>query len=748
MHNFQHTVVRFLVATVVLSATANAQFDIPGFGSFGGDGGGTKAEFEAEFKATADGRAGELSVTAILGPGWHIYSTTQEPGGPLKTSFVLATEGIEVAGPARPDHPPEKKKTSDYGDPITEESFHDEVTWTIPVRIAEGINAKNLTIEGTVRGQVCKEGSCVPLSVLDPTFAAGYAGTIAAVSGIDTDAESAVPPTGGQNELASPAPARPPTSNYIPSIEGIMALAPTQLSPGPFNSRGVHATLEGLVSPASAKPGDTIQLSITIIPQPGWHVYEYKPLPPPTGSRPTIVGIETAWPISKPIADGFLVPSELDPEVMNYEDEATWTFDITIPSDAAPGSYPLRGIIGLQTCTNQSCDPPFAAAFMTNVTVGNTSSGARELAFAKSSYSTVTKLLKDAKDKPTLPGPPSPTPDPGAKIATAGPTASGDEFDLSRIDLVPVEKSIVSVLALAFLGGFILNFMPCVLPVIGLKVMSFVNQAGQSRQKTILLNVWYAAGMLAVFLVLATLTSAASLGWGQQFNYDGFTIPMLAIVFVMGLSFLGVWEIPIPGFASSGAAAELAEKEGYSGAFFKGVVTTILATPCSGPGLATALAYCANKPPSVVYLVFTCVGLGMAMPYLVIGVFPNLVRFIPKPGPWMDTFKQILGFVLLATVVYMSTLVSQPRVIPTIAFIFALWAACWWIGRVPISANFVSKGKAWIFAAAFSAVIGYFAYAPRTHNANELAWQDYSLATLKDHTDAQQTVLVDFTADW
>ena len=74
MHNFQHAVVRFLVATVVLSATANAQFDIPGFGSFGGDGGGTKAEFEAEFKATADGRAGELSVTAILGPGWHIYS--------------------------------------------------------------------------------------------------------------------------------------------------------------------------------------------------------------------------------------------------------------------------------------------------------------------------------------------------------------------------------------------------------------------------------------------------------------------------------------------------------------------------------------------------------------------------------------------------------------------------------------------------------------------------------------------------
>lgn len=734
----------FVVATSLLVGSANGQFNVlPGFGL--PDSGGTKVEFDAEFKATADGALGELSVSAQLGPGWHIYSTTQEAGGPTPTSFTLKTPGIEIAGPFVADHKPEKIESAAFkkknGDPVTEEYFHDKVTWTAPIRVADGTDVKQLSIDGTVKGQICKDGQgCIPLFSLDPTFSAKYAGTIEKVSGV-------VPAkTGQSNPPNQEAAAKSNNSNLIPSIEGIMALTPTQLTSGPYKPDGLHATIEGIVTPSTVRPGDTLQLSLTITPDEGWHVYGYKPVPPATaGSRPTIVGIQTAWPISKPMRDGSPVPSKLEPGEFYFSDQVTWTFDIAVPEDAEPKAYPLSGIIGLQTCTEVSCDPPFAASFSARINVGNESSGSSGLTFGKSSYSTVAKLLTAAggKEPPAAP--------PASDVASRGSESDvekGEPFDLSQISVEPVEKPILMVLLFAFVGGFVLNFMPCVLPVIGLKVMSFVNQAGQSRRKTILLNVWYASGMMAVFLVLATLTSVASLGWGQQFNYDGFTIPMLAIVFVMGLSFLGVWEIPLPGFASSGAAADLAEKEGYSGAFFKGVITTILATPCSGPGLATALAYCANKPPAIVYLVFSFVGLGMALPYLVIGAFPKLIRFIPKPGPWMDTFKQILGFVLLATVVYMFTLISQKNVIPTIAFIFGLWAACWWIGRVPISAEFVSKAKSWILATGFAAVIGYFAYAPKSVNENELAWQPFSLAKLNELAEAQQTVLVDFTADW
>ena len=114
----------------------------------------------------------------------------------------------------------------------------------------------------------------------------------------------------------------------------------------------------------------------------------------------------------------------------------------------------------------------------------------------------------------------------------------------------------------------------------------------------------------------------------------------------------------------------------------------------------------------------------------------------------MDTFKQLMGFVLLGTVVFLFTQVSQERVVPTIAFIFALWAGCWWIGRVPIGEVFSKKATAWFAAAAFSAVIGFFAFAYEGENEHELNWQKFSLTHLKELTDSQTTVLVDFTADW
>ena len=223
-----------------------------------------------------------------------------------------------------------------------------------------------------------------------------------------------------------------------------------------------------------------------------------------------------------------------------------------------------------------------------------------------------------------------------------------------------------------FVGGLLLNFMPCVLPVIGLKLLSFLEQAGHSRRHALALNIWFSLGLIFVFVVLATLAVTLGFGWGQQFSFNGFNIALAAVVFTMGLSFLGVWDVPIPGFIGRGKAAELGAKEGALGAFAKGVLTTLLATPCSAPFLAPALTWAVIQPPAKTYAVFVAVGLGMASPYLLVGAFPRLIAFLPKPGEWMDTFKQIMGFVLLATVVFILTFLAWPLVVPTVGFLFAL----------------------------------------------------------------------------
>ena len=302
-------------------------------------------------------------------------------------------------------------------------------------------------------------------------------------------------------------------------------------------------------------------------------------------------------------------------------------------------------------------------------------------------------------------------------------------------------------------GGLILNLMPCVLPVIGLKILGFVEQGGQSRARTLVLNIWYSLGLLAVFMVLAAVAVNLHLKWGQQFQSSAFVIVMCGVVFVMALSFLGVWEIPIPGFVGSGQSAKLAAKEGAAGAFAKGVLTTILATPCSGPYLGAVFSYALTQSPLVTYIVFASIGLGMASPYLLIGAFPALIRFLPKPGMWMETFKQLMGFILLATVVYLFSLLDKDLFVPVLALMFGLWAACWWIGRTPLTAELGRKLRAWGIGAGFAAVVGWFSLTvlvphPEVPHPAELDWQPYSEARLDRLLGQGKTVMVDITASW
>ena len=330
-----------------------------------------------------------------------------------------------------------------------------------------------------------------------------------------------------------------------------------------------------------------------------------------------------------------------------------------------------------------------------------------------------------------------------------GPAAAAGERAASY-EPVRVGELIVQ-FTFAFIGGLILNLMPCVLPVISLKLLSFLDQAGESRARVLALNVWYTLGLLSVFMVLASLAAGIGLGsrygWGQQFTLPVFKVSMIGLVFVMGLSFLGVWEIPIPGFVGRGQAGKLQVKEGVSGAFFKGVFATILATPCSAPFLGPVFGYLLKQPPLVVYLVFGAVGLGMASPYLLVGAYPKLIGFLPKPGAWMETFKQLMGFLLLGTVVYLLSTVSAAYMIPTLTMLVGLWFACWLIGRTPLTAGFQGRLAAWAGGIAVAAAVGTLAFTVLFWEPI-IPWRPFSPEALAKARSQDQTVMVDFTADW
>src|SRR5262245_11074471 len=223
---------------------------------------------------------------------------------------------------------------------------------------------------------------------------------------------------------------------------------------------------------------------------------------------------------------------------------------------------------------------------------------------------------------------------------------------------------------------------------------------------------------------------------------------MIVLVFAFALSFLGVWEVPIPGFAQSNTSSKLQHQEGAVGAFFKGIFTPLLATPCSGPFLGPVFGFTLTQPPLATYIIFASVGLSMASPYLVIGAFPALVRWLPKPGHWMETVKQLMGFVLLGTVVYLFSTLSADFFIPTLALVMGVWLACWIIGRVPIYEDINKQVRQWGLGLTTACAIGWLSFTFLTPQKHLYEWEPFSKETVAKLQAEGKTVMVDFTADW
>jgi thiol:disulfide interchange protein/DsbC/DsbD-like thiol-disulfide interchange protein len=338
-----------------------------------------------------------------------------------------------------------------------------------------------------------------------------------------------------------------------------------------------------------------------------------------------------------------------------------------------------------------------------------------------------------------------------ATTSAAAPTPEQPAQATGAID----KRSLAGILGLAFLGGLILNIMPCVLPVIALKILGFVRQANEDPRRVRQLGLVYAVGVLTSFLVLAGFVigikqAGRAASWGMQFQNPQFLLFITVLVTLVALNLFGVFEITLSGRAMDGASG-LASREGPSGAFFNGVLATILATPCTAPFLGIALGFAFASTTPVILAVFLMVGLGLALPYVILCWFPAWLKKLPKPGAWMEKFKIAMGFPMLATAVWLFSLAASRYGKPGVLYLGLLLAllsfAAWIFGEF-VQRGSKRRGLAGGFAIAL--VIAGFTIFSRGVRADSdaIAWQKWAPEAVATARAKGKPVLVDFTADW
>ena len=316
-------------------------------------------------------------------------------------------------------------------------------------------------------------------------------------------------------------------------------------------------------------------------------------------------------------------------------------------------------------------------------------------------------------------------------------------------------SGLAATLLLALLGGLILNLMPCVFPVLGIKVLGFVNQAGSDRSKVVTHGLVFTLGVLLSFwalagLLLALRAGGSQLGWGFQLQSPAFVFGMTAFLLVFALNLSGLFEI---GLSATAVGGKLQMQSGYTGSFFTGVLATLVATPCSAPFLAPALGAALALSAGESFLVFTAIALGLSAPYLLLSIFPSAVKVLPRPGAWMETFKQLMAFPLYATVGALLWVLAGQTKDNDYALLFIVFGlvlvamAAWIYGRFAkttgrVIATVLVAGGIWLGWPKDATA------APVTASGYALKWEHWSPEAVTAARAAGRTIYVDFTARW
>ncbi|MCA9803825.1 MAG: thioredoxin family protein [Cyanobacteria bacterium HKST-UBA02] len=512
-------------------------------------------------------------------------------------------------------------------------------------------------------------------------------------------------------------------------------------SSGVKDKAPVHVKVRMIADRDALVPGGKIRLGIVYELEPHWHIYYKEPgdAGMPTSIEwnfpPGFQAGELIWEKPTKFSDAGIV-------TYGYQDRMVLAADVAVPDSLKPGEkVEIKALSKWLSCKD-ICIPGQGEASLTLP---------------------VSASAGDSPDKKDLdrPGFTGSVDDLGKSAGTGSTseTAVSSEPDS--------EKSIAYYFLFALVGGFILNFMPCVLPVIAIKVMSLIEQADEEPARVKLLGAVFSAGIVSAFLVLASLVllvraAGESVGWGFQFQYPGFIIAMCVIVLLLSLSLFGLFYFSFS--TGQDKLDQLSQKEGLTGSFFKGVLATTLSTPCTAPFLGTALGFAFSQPAWVVLGIFFASGLGMSLPYLVLTAFPALMKRIPKPGAWMEKFKESMGFILLGTVIWLlgvlGSQVGESGVMWTSFFLLTVSLSAWMVGRfIDLSSSRAQKVKIWTLALLVSLAGFYLCIwqqpvlvssldAAEAKSGDGIDWQPFSKAALESALADGKTVFLDFTADW
>lgn len=339
---------------------------------------------------------------------------------------------------------------------------------------------------------------------------------------------------------------------------------------------------------------------------------------------------------------------------------------------------------------------------------------------------------------------------PGAALQAAA-VAGGSEPAKSSAGLLRVAL-------LAFVGGILLNLMPCVFPVLFIKALALVQSSSVERRHMRVQGLVYTLGILVSFwIVVAVLlvlrAEGQHLGWGFQFQSPVFIACMALLLFFLGLSLAGMFDI---GLGVTSAGSSLAAKSGYAGSFFTGVLAMVVATPCTGPFMGAAIGFALTRSAATTFTIFTALGLGLALPYLLLALQPAWTRILPRPGAWMEVLKQATSVPIFATVIWMVWLFAQSAgnnaLLGLLAAFLLLAVAAWILGRWPARRS-ASLAAVAVVALAVAAPI----YALRTMAPVAVAaaatdgprqWQPFTPTVVAEYQKQGRPVFVDFTANW
>jgi len=476
----------------------------------------------------------------------------------------------------------------------------------------------------------------------------------------------------------------------------------------------------GLLADRTAyEPGETARIAAKVTVEDGWHVNSNTPTFDYLIPTKLDLELPSGWPeeTARYPKHEMQTFAFADQPLAVYDGEFAIVAEFKIPADAKNGKVPVKGGLRYQACNHSQCLAPVTTEATVTLTVGP---GGTPIA---------SELFQGAASPP----PPADGPDKGLAV----------------------------MLLLALVGGLILNAMPCVLPVLSLKVFGLVRSAGHGRTEVVRGALATAAGILVSFIALAVAaiaakTAGAAVGWGIQFQRPGFVAFLAVVVVLFCLNLWGLFEIPLPQrLARLGGTGP---REGLGGHFASGLFATLMATPCSAPFLGTAVGFALGQEAPAILAIFAAVGLGMALPYLVLAAAPGAARLLPRPGAWMDTLRGVMGFLLAASAVWLFYVLSSQISLERLAMIqlglLAMALFLWLRHRQMLSplrwmteAGMITAVALTVGIAAVSPAIGSNALAAEAA-PGLIEWQPWDRARAESLAAEGQLVFVDVTADW